>query len=75
MKQYTSECIYKKGSKTLLDNWRPISLLNVDYKIAACVLTLRLKGVIGSIVSCDQSGFMKGRSALENVRLVQDINY
>ena len=63
----------KKGPKTSLDNWWPVSLLNVDYKIAACVLSKRLKGVISKIVSYDQSGFMKNRSALESVRLVQDV--
>ena len=65
--------IHKKGARTSLDNWRPISLLNVDYKIAACALAQRLKGVIGNIVSLDQTGFMKNRSALENIRLVQDV--
>ena len=65
--------LHKKGPKTSLDNWRPISLLNVDCKIAAGVLSHRLKGVINKIVSPDQSGFMKKRSALENVRLVQDV--
>ena len=33
--------LYKKGNKNLLDNWRPISLLNIDYKLVARVLTLR----------------------------------
>ena len=72
-KQSILTLLYKKGPKTCLDNWRPISLLNVDYKIAACALSRRLKGVIGNIISRDQSGFMKKRSALENVRLVQDV--
>ena len=47
--------------------------LNVDYRIAARALSHRLKRVINTIVSVDQSGFMKGRSATENVRLIQDI--
>ena len=41
--------------------------------MSACVLSKRLKGVISKIVSSDQSGFMKNRSALENVRLVQGV--
>ena len=51
--------LYKKGNKNLLDNWRPISLLNIDYKLAARVLTLRLKKIIHCIVSKDEFGFMK----------------
>ena len=38
--------LYKKGDKQCLDNWRPISLLNIDYKILAKVLCKRLKQVI-----------------------------
>ena len=52
--QATLTLLYKKGNKNLLDNWRPISLLNVDYKLAASVLTFRLKKVIHRIVSHDQ---------------------
>ena len=44
-----------------LKNWRPISLLNVDYKIASKVLSARLCKVIPNLVHSDQSGFVKGR--------------
>ena len=35
--------LYKKGDKTALSNWCPISLLNTDYKILLHVLANRLK--------------------------------
>ena len=65
--------IHKKGDRRCLDNWRPISLLNIDYKIVAKVLSSRLQKVITNLVSPEQKGFLKKRSALENIRLVQDI--
>ncbi len=56
-----------------LKNWRPISLLNVDYKIASKVLATRLKKVIPTLVHQDQSGFVKGRYIGESVRSISDI--
>jgi len=43
--------IYKKGDRRQLTNWRPISLLNVDYKILARVMANRLKYVLPNIIS------------------------
>ena len=66
--------LYKKGNKGSLDNWRPISLLDIGYKIAARVLSIRLQpNNMPSIISADQRGFVKGRMASENIRLVQDV--
>ena len=48
---------------TLIKNYRPISLLNVDYKVAAKALAARLK---------NQTGFIKGRFIGENIRFVLD---
>ena len=72
-KQSILTLIFKKGNRKLLDNWRPISLLNTDYKIIARVLSQRLQKVIYKIVSTDQTGYIKGRSASDNLRLVQDV--
>ena len=57
----------------LLKNWRPISLLNVDYKIAAKVIANRSKKVLSSVISNDQTGFLPNRYIGENVRLILDI--
>ena len=45
-----------------IDNWRPISLLTIDYKILALVYANRLKTGLGDIISETQSGFMKKSS-------------
>ena len=58
---------------TTLDNWRPISLLNVDYKIAAKVTANRVKNIITEIIDHSQTGFIKGRYIGENIRLLFEI--
>ena len=51
----------KNKNLSLLKNWRPISLLNVDYKIATKALALRLRKVLPSIMSDVQTGYIEGR--------------
>ena len=48
-----------KENKVLhyLKNWRPISLLNCNYKIAAKVIASRIKTVLPTIINFDQTGF------------------
>lgn len=57
----------------ILDNFRPITLLNTDYKIVTIIYARRLKKFLHKIISDSQSGFMKGRSIHNNIRLVLDI--
>ena len=56
-----------------LQNYRPITLLNVDYKIGAKVLSARLKTVISKVIGSHQTGFIKGRYIGENIRYVLDL--
>ena len=58
---------------TTLDNWRPISLLNVDYKKATKAIANRVKQVITKIINNSQTGFIKGRYIGENIRLLFEI--
>ena len=55
---------------SVLENWRPISLLNVDYKIATKVIANRMKNVLPKLIHESQTGFMKGRYIGENIRLI-----
>ena len=57
----------------LLKNWRPLSLLNTDYKILTKTLASRLQIVLDTIISHDQSGYIKGRFIGENIRTMADI--
>jgi exonuclease III len=65
--------LYKKGVREDIKNWRPISLLNVDFKIISKTLAERLIKVMPEIIHTDQKGCVKGRYIGENVRLVEDI--
>ena len=44
-----------------LSNWLPITLLNVDYKIASKTIASRIKNVLSPLIHSDQSGFMKDK--------------
>ena len=67
-------CIPKGDkSKKYIKNWRPISLLNVSYKIASGCIASRIKSVLPSIINLDQSGFMAGRFTGDNIRLIYDV--
>ena len=57
----------------LLKNYRPISLLNTDYKICAKVLATRVKSILHIIISPNQTGFIKNRFIGENIRFVLDL--
>ena len=63
---------FKKGDRADLRNWRPISLLNLDYKIIAKALCTRLKAVMGEIVNFDQTCSVKGRRISDNLNLIRD---
>ena len=59
--------------KTLIENWRPISLNNVDYKILTKILASRIKPILPSIIHPNQTGYVNGRQIFHSVRLLQDI--
>ena len=64
-----------KGNKPreYLQNWRPISLLSVPYKIASLALANRLKTVLDCLISKTQSGFIQGRFIGDSTRLIYDL--
>ena len=63
----------KDKDKRYIKNWRPISLLNVDLKIASKALAARIKKVIGGVILYDQTAYVKGIYIGESIRLIQDI--
>ena len=53
MKSRVTRILFKKGDRKNLKNGRPISLLNVDYKIVSKVLSFLLSKVLDSIIDPD----------------------
>ena len=73
-KQGIITCIPKPNKPRInLKNWRPISLLNVTYKLASAVISNRLKTVLDKVIHENQKGFIAGRFLGENVRLIYDV--
>jgi mannosylglycoprotein endo-beta-mannosidase len=64
--------IPKSGDHARLNNWRPITLFGSIYKILAKVLARRLQAVLPNIIRPNQTGFMEGRSILDNVFIAQE---
>ena len=56
-----------------LKNWRPISLLNLDYKLMAKCIALRIKRHLTRLIHSDQTGFIKGRYIGENINRILSI--
>jgi hypothetical protein len=64
--------LHKGGQRTALTNWRPITLLNLSYKVYAKALQLRLQQVLMETISCEQSAFLLLRFILDNILLTQE---
>lgn len=62
-----------RGDREELANWRPISLLNVDYKIVSKILATRLRTVLDKIINIDQTCSVAGRTILDNAHLLRNI--
>ena len=63
----------KDQDALMIKNWRPICLLNVDYKILSKALVACIKQVLPSIINEDQTGFVSGRNIAQNVRKALDL--
>lgn len=58
---------------TEVSNYRPISLLNQDYKLFAGILASRLKFFLVEYISIDQVGFLPNRHLKDNQRILLNL--
>ena len=75
-KQGVIKLIEKKNTdKRYVTNWRPISLPNVDVKIASKAIALRLEKVriLSDLISDEQCAYVKGRNIFDAGRTIGDI--
>ncbi|KAJ3581573.1 hypothetical protein NHX12_016499, partial [Muraenolepis orangiensis] len=63
----------KKGNLQDIKNWRPVSLLCVDYKLLSKVLATRLGRAVEQVIHRDQTYCVPGRSMVDNVHLIRDV--
>ena len=63
----------KDKDRRFIKNWRPISLINVDVKIASKAIARRLESILPKLIHPNQNGFIKGRSILDGVRTIEDV--
>ena len=57
----------------LVKNWRPVSLLNCDYKIATKAVANRFKEVLPKLIENVQPSFLQRRFIGENIRLIDSV--
>lgn len=61
--------IPKSGKdKTECSSYRPISVLNIDYRIFGTILAKQLEPILPELIDTDQTGFVKNRQTHDNIR-------
>ena len=73
-RQVVKKLLEKKDKdKRLVSNCKPISLLNVDYKIIWKIFTSRLKKALPNLISSQQTTYVAQRCINESGRLISDL--
>ena len=63
----------KRKDRSLLENWRLISFVNVDAKIMSKAIASRIRSVMVNIIHHNQTGFVRDRYIGETARSIFDI--
>ena len=74
-KSYITLIPKKDADHSLAKNFRPISLLNTDYKIITKTLANKIKPFLHTIIKSDQTCSIPGRTIEQNTHFIRDIIY
>lgn len=64
--------IFKKGSKTAINNYRPISILNTLSKLFEKIILSHIYPLLSRGITTEQHGFLRGRSTISNLACFTD---
>ena len=73
MNQADLAVIYKKGKTEQPENYRPIALLNIGYKLMASMIQKRLAEAMDDRIDPAQFGFRKSRSTSQPIHIYRRI--
>ena len=74
LRQCVITCLPKNGKmRENIQNWRPLSMLSVVYKLCSAAIANRIKPLLNKIIDETQCGFVQGRYIGECTRLVYDV--
>ncbi|XP_033998587.1 uncharacterized protein LOC117492420 [Trematomus bernacchii] len=64
--------LYKKGDRTEIGNWRPLTMLCVDYKLFIKLLAARMSLFLEELIHPDQACAVPGRKITDSLLLIRD---
>jgi hypothetical protein len=65
--------IPKEGQAHHPQQYRPIALCNLIYKLLTKVIASRLKPILPTIISPEQSGYVEGRQIMDSIILAHEV--
>jgi ribonuclease HI/exonuclease III len=65
--------LYKKKDKRKIENYRPLTLLNTDYKLYTKTIATKLGQVAKDLIDEDQGGFIPGRGLYDHTRTSHEV--